>query len=172
MRKVWVHQGFERLAPRLVGMALCVALVGANAPGTFAEGDRPCAVTTPMVDGKFVPGQVWSFKSREFEPDATVTILKIESLPKIGEIIHVRVDGIRLRNCTGGPEPTTVQHAPFTREAIERSAGKLMRTGAVPDFGDGYAEWKAHCGGVYTITVIEMVVVDEKTYNKGFGCSV
>ena len=165
-------RGFKRFATRLVAMTLCLGLAGVRAPGSFAQSDRPCPVTTPMSDGKFVPGQVWSFKSRDFEPDAILTILKTESLPKIGEIVHVRLDGIRLRNCTGGPEPTSLQHAPFTRDAIERSVGRLIRTGAVPEFQDGYNEWKKHCGGVYRITVSAMVVVDEKTYNSQFGCSI
>jgi hypothetical protein len=41
----------------------------------------------------------------------------------------------------------------------------------VPDFEEGYSTWKKDCGGVYTITVAEMVVVDEKTFNNGSGCA-
>ena len=160
------------LPKRLLVTALCLTLAAASSPIATSQSGKPCLVTTPSTDQKFLAGHVWSFNSRDFEPDSTVTILKIESLPKVGEIVHVRIDGIRLRNCTGGPEPTSIEHAPFTRDAIERSVGKLIRTGAVPAFEDGYANWKAHCDGVYTIGVSEMVVVDEKTYNSGFGCSV
>ncbi len=159
------------LRRRLLVTALCVVTAGAASAVVPSPSNRPCPQTTPATDQKFVPGQVWSFKSRAFEPKATVTILKIESLPKIGEIIHVRVDGIRLRNCGGGPEPTSIEHAPFTRDAINRSVGELIRVGAVPAFEDGYENWKEHCGGVYTIRVSEMVVVDEKTFNSGSGCS-
>ncbi len=152
-----------------IALGLTLAPVG-SAAGRLQR-DRPCPVTSPASDTKFVPGQVWSFKGREFEPDATVTILKIETMPKIGRIIHVRLDGIRLRNCAAGSELTSLKHAPFTRDAIERSVGTLLRTGDVPAFEDGYAYWKAHCGGVYSITVPEMVVVDEKTLNSNSGCS-
>ncbi len=93
-------------------------------------------------------------------------------LPKIGVVVHVRLDGIRLRNCSGGPELTSVQHAPFTREAIDRSVSKLLSTSAVPDFKEGYDQWRNHCGGAYTITAAEMVVVDEKTFNTQMGCSI
>jgi len=172
VRIAWLHRGLNKFATQLMAGTLCLALAVTDAPCSFAQSDRPYPVTTRMSDKRFVPGQVWSFKSREFEPDPTLTILKIESLSKIGEIIHIRVDGIRLRNCTGGPEPTNIGHAPFTRDAIERSVGKLIRTGAVPAFEDGYGSWKENCGGVYTILVGEMIAVDEKTYNSQFGCSV
>jgi len=161
----------SRLQKRLFVTTLCLTLAAASSPAAFLQSSKPCPVTSPATDQKFAAGQVWSFRSREFEPDATVTILRIKSLPKIGEIIHVRVDGIRLRNCTGGPAPTSIEHAPFTRDAIERSAGRLRRNGAVPAFDDGYTNWKEHCGGVYTITVGEMVAADEYTFNSQFGCS-
>jgi hypothetical protein len=144
----------------------------AVSPGGFSQSHAPCPTTTPASDRKFAAGQVWSFRSRDFEPDATVTILKVESFPKVGKIVHVRIDGIRLRNCSGGPEPTSIGHAPFTRDAIERSAIRLLRAGAVPTFEKGYDDWKSHCGGVYSIAVREMVVVNEKTFNSNSGCSI
>lgn len=49
-------------------------------------------------------GQTWHYNARHGEEKSTLSVLKVESLPK-GIIIHIRVDGIRLRNCTGGPEP-------------------------------------------------------------------
>jgi len=121
-------------------------------------------------DPKFVPGQVWTYHSRSTEPAATLTVLKVETLPKIGVIVHLRLDGIRLRNCSGGPEPTEIEHAPFTRDAVDRSVVKLIRTGDVPPFQEGYDRWRHDCGGVYTITVAEMVAVDEQTFNAGSGC--
>ena len=156
---------------RLAYVMALLMVASLISPTGYAESGRPCAATVAVTDEKFVPGQVWSFKSREFEPDATLTVLKVESMAKIGVIVHVRLDGIRLRNCSGGPEPETIQHAPFTRGAVDRSVGKLVRTGGVPSFEDGYNDWKRHCGGVYTISVREMVEVDEKTFNSGSGCS-
>ena len=97
-------------------------------------------------------------------------MLKVEALPKVGTIIHVRVDHIRLRNCTGGPEPDNFQHMPFTRDAMERSITKLEKDGVdIPDLG-GYEQWRADCGGVYTITLAEAIKVAEYTFNKGLGC--
>ncbi|HXS12177.1 MAG TPA: hypothetical protein VN734_05705 [Acidobacteriaceae bacterium] len=135
-----------------------------------AQSSAPCPEPGAAVDAKFSPGQVWTYYSRETEPAATITVLKVETLPKIGVIVHIRLDGIRLHNCSSGPEPREIEHAPFTREALDRSVVKLIRTGEVPSFQEGYSRWRHDCGGVYTITVAEMVAADERTLNAGMGC--
>ena len=98
-------------------------------------------------------------------------MLRIESLPNVGTIVHVRVDNIRLRNCTGGSQPDTFQHMPFTRDAIDRSVTKMVKEDSdIPDYKEGYDEWRNACGGVYTITVSEAVTLGEATFRKGMGC--
>lgn len=131
---------------------------------------RPCPEPTETKDSKFRPGQVWQYKTRSHEQNSTLTILKIESLPKLGTIIHIRVEKIRLRNCTGGPEPDKFEHMPFARDAIERSVTKLLKESSVPDFHDGYDQWRSDCGGAYTITVAEAITVGEETFRKNLGC--
>jgi hypothetical protein len=131
---------------------------------------RPCPAPTEIKDSKFRPGQVWQYKTRPGEEESTITILKVETLPKLGTIVHVRVEKIRLRNCTGGPEPDKFEHMPFARDAIERSVTKLVREKKVPDFSDGYEQWRNACGGVYTISVAEAIGVGEETFSKGLGC--
>jgi hypothetical protein len=134
------------------------------------EKSQPCPEPTVTKDSRFRPGQVWQYNTRSHEKASTLTILKVESLPKGGVIIHIRVDKVRLRNCTGGPEPDNFQHMPFTHEAIERSVTKLIKEGDVPEFQDGYDEWRKACGGVYTITVAEAIKVGEETFRKNLGC--
>ena len=158
-----------RRISRWLALGFVIALVTASKGST--QGGKTCATPVAATDAKFAPGQVWTFKSRDFELNPTITILRIESWGKVGEIIHVRIDGIRLRNCRGGPEPNSIAHAPFARDAIERSAGTLLRTGDVPSYAEGYKDWLSHCGGVYTILVGEVVEVDEKTFNSQSGCS-
>jgi len=133
--------------------------------------DKTCTLPEPVSDSKFRPGQIWQYKTRSGEGQSFLTILRVESLPKVGTIIHIRVDKVRLRNCTGGPEPDNFQHMPFTRDAMERSVTKLEREDSkIPDYKDGYSEWHNACGGVYTITVAEAVAVGEATFRKGLGC--
>jgi hypothetical protein len=136
-----------------------------------AAKDKTCAAPELATDSKFHPGQVWQYKTRRGEESSVVTILKIESLPKIGTIIHIRVDKVRLRNCIGGPEPDKFEHMPFTREAIELSVTKLLKeTSEIPDYKDGYDEWRNACGGVYTVSVARAVEVAAATFSKNLGC--
>jgi hypothetical protein len=151
---------------------LALLLLSLLVQGATAQ-DKPHQCTTPELakDSKFVPGQVWTYKTRQSEESSTLTILKVEALPKLGTIIHIRVDKIRLRNCTGGPEPDKFEHMPFTRDAIERSITKMVREGKTPDFREGYDEWHKACGGVYTITVAEAVRVTEENFRQNLGCA-
>jgi hypothetical protein len=136
-----------------------------------AKDKRSCVKPEAAQDQKFHPGQVWQYKTRPGEADSFLTILKVESLPKFGIIIHVRVDKIRLKNCTGGPEPEQIAHMPFARDAIERSVTKLVKEKSdIPSFQDGYDEWSKACGGVYTITVAEVVQANQATFSSGLGC--
>ena len=59
-----------------------------------------------------------------------------------------------------GNGQTHIQHLPFAESAIERSVTALEReSGPVPDFADGYREWRQAFdegkGGVFAITVAE-----------------
>ena len=48
----------------------------------------------------------------------------------------------------------TVQHMPFVRAAIDSSVvAKLVDSGAVPDYRDGYAQWRRAKGGAFTVAV-------------------
>ena len=147
-------------------LATCVLI-----PKGLAVDKQPCAQPQSVVDPRYSPGQVWSYRTRPGENSSTVTILHVENLPKLGVIIHVRIDDIQLRNCTGGPAPTTIEHAPFTKAAIDKSVIRELKTiSPIPEFDEGDADWLAHCGGVYTITLAEMLDVDDVTFNAQFGC--
>jgi len=133
---------------------------------------RKCAEPQTVTDAKYSPGQVWAYRTRKGEESSTITVLRVESLPKLGVIVHVRLDGIELKNCSGGPSPTTIGHAPFTKDALDRSVTRLLEQGrTLPDYEQGYNNWREACGGVYTITVAEMLKVDEATFNSGMNCS-
>ena len=134
--------------------------------------DQKCAEPQPVNDPTYRPGQVWAYKARPGETSSTITILKVETLPKVGVVVHTRIDGFQFHNCTGGPAPNNLEHAPFAKTAIDRSVTRQLRTAsALPQFEEGYKEWLSHCGGVYTITVAEMLDADQTTFSAGLGCS-
>jgi hypothetical protein len=91
-----------------------------------AADTQKCAAPQRTVDSTYSPGQVWSYKTRPSEGLSTVTILRVETSPKVGVIVHVGIDGVQLKNCKGGPAPTTIDHAPFTKIAMDKSVSRQL----------------------------------------------
>ncbi len=128
--------------------AACAGLIFLWLGGCSKPGDHP--MNLPPAS-RFRPGQVWAFKTPADQPDAQLTILLVESRVPIGTIVHVGISGLTLPN--GG---STIQHMPFTELAVDQSVTTLLEpSGPVPDFAEGYAEWKQANGGVFTVTVAE-----------------
>jgi hypothetical protein len=66
-------------------------------------------------ESRYKPGQVWSLRIPE-APLARLTILRVESLPGAGTIVHVAVSGV----------PVSVGHMPFSEAAIDQSVRDLV----------------------------------------------
>lgn len=140
--------------------------------GVLPQKDTTLSVTT---DEKFKVGDEWQYITRKGEEKSTLIILKIESSPELGVIVHVAVNRIRLANCHGGPEPNSVPHMPFSRRALDESVTKRAASERpLPDYEDGYEEWKEAYAkkraGIYVVSVSKAVAVAEKTYRSGIGC--
>jgi hypothetical protein len=104
---------------------------------------------------KFHAGQVWAFTPPTNQPNAMLTVLRVENGGKLGTIVHIAISGV-----TYGNGQTQIEHMPFAEAAVERSVTTLEReSGPVPDFEDGYREWRrvfdAGKGGIFTIPVAE-----------------
>jgi hypothetical protein len=106
------------------------------------------AADTDSQKHGFVPGQVWTFHLDASEPVATLTVLKVETLEKIGEVVHISVSAVRV---PGGV--TRIGHLPMSRGALDSSVLKLVRTDSVPADLGGYEQWKRAKGGVFTTSV-------------------
>jgi len=64
---------------------------------------------------------------------------------------------------------------PFARRALDDSVTKKIATDRpLPDYKDGYNEWKEAYSrkqaGIYVIPVSTAVAIAEKTYRSGIGC--
>lgn len=127
-----------------------------------------------VKDDKYKPGQVWTYKTRPGEETSTFTVLRVEAAPKGKRIVHIHVDHVRLKNCRGGPAPHTFEHMPFFKQALDDSALRVIRASEVPDYTDGYYEWRkgweAGTAGAYTVTIAQALDVAQETFRQGLGC--
>jgi hypothetical protein len=117
-------------------------------------------------------GQVWSYKTRKHEDQSTLTIVKIDSDSKLGNIIHISITGLKMKNPDSENDPIdTIGHMPFTEKAIDKSVIKLIKEDSnLPDYKEGYDEWRIAFdnkqAGIYKISVSEAVEKAEKNLNK------
>lgn len=107
------------------------------------------------IASKFRPGQVWNFKTPKNQPNAKLTILRVENAGKVGTVVHIALSGVSYGN-----GQTNISHLPFAESAVDQSVTTLEReSGPVPNFSEGYRLWReafdAGKGGVFTITVAE-----------------
>ncbi len=117
-------------------------------------------------------GQIWKYNTRKGEEKSRVVILKVEDYGKRGQIVHISVNGVRIKNehIEGGISKE-IEHLPFDNETIIKSLTELeSKTENLPDFMDGYLQWKeafiSEKGGVFTIEVKEAIDFVEKSMNK------
>ena len=130
--------------------------------GIASAQKRTCEAPKPATDPEFRVGQVWSYHTRPGDEGSTVSIYKIETQGKIGEVIHVRVDGLHIHNGRGDEVPA-VPHMPFERKAFAESVVRLLRTDKdAPDAKEGYDNWRNACGGVYSIVIADVIRIVQK----------
>jgi hypothetical protein len=133
------------------------------------------ATLQDATDAKFKPGDVWQYATREGEDQSTLSILNVDNSPELGVIVHIGVERVKLTNCHGGQSPESVPHMPFARRALDDSVTKKVASNRpLPDFREGYEEWKEAYtqkkAGIYIVGVARAVSVAEKTYRSGIGC--
>jgi hypothetical protein len=90
---------------------------------------------------EYKPGQVWK---TPFGGATVVTILKIENLPKLGKIVHVRIDKLPNIGCGGLEFTQSIQHLAFAEKMLRGGLTDLIEENAeLPDsYFDEYRQWE------------------------------
>ena len=128
--------------------------------------------TAASLAQEFAQGQVWSYKTRRGEEASTLLINKIDNDANLGEIFHITVSDVRVKNKRVPGELTTeLPHFPVARETLEASCVKLIRVAKPnPNYAEGYAQWKRAFdqgrAGIFAVPVSEIVQIVETTVNK------
>lgn len=96
----------------------------------------------------------------------------MESHPKLGEIVHIHVNGLRLRNPQlPGGYSSEIGHLPYSAAALRESVVKLDTVGVeLPEFEEGYQQWKSAFdegrAGVWSVPVSDAVAGMEAAINR------
>lgn len=106
-------------------------------------------------DDKFKVGQIWKYNTRTVEENSTLTILKVEKYNSVGVVIHIYVNGLKLKN----PQRPSglsddIGHLPLSKTSVLKSVSTLVSSDEkLPDFREGYNNWKevfdSNKGGVF-----------------------
>jgi hypothetical protein len=121
------------------------ALLIASAPAAFAETIA------------FEAGQVWSLKA-PMDPAARVHIGRVEDN---GQVIHISLWGQPIDAPEPLASPLVAGHLPISAEALTSSVDAVVDEPVLEglQFEEGYGEWQRAHGGVFTISVSEIVDV-------------
>ena len=120
----------------------------------------------------FAPGQVWTYTTRPGEQASRIIVCRVEADPRLGQIVHIHVKGVRLKNkhAPGGVSDQ-IGHMPYSGDALRKSVTTLESTNAaLPSFEEGYREWRSAFdkggAGVWTAPVSEAITGMESALNQ------
>lgn len=112
---------------------------------------------------RYEVGQVWNYQTRPGEESSTFVITRITS---IGDqtCYSIFVENIHLvANSLSGEWQDELPHAPMTADALDQSVTDLVETrDRLPDFEYAYNEFMEAEGGIFTITVSQVIDVIEQ----------
>jgi hypothetical protein len=130
--------GFAPMSARVRRTGTAVLIVASLLVACARKPPPPAADAGVALE----PGQIWSYETRPGEESSLLTILKVEPHPKHGTIVHVSLEGLRLKipSAQGGSS-STIGHLPFQEAALRGSLLKMVTRTAAPTMG-GYKTWK------------------------------
>jgi hypothetical protein len=114
-------------------------------------------------------GQCWTYAARPGEEDSFLVIRKIETLPKLGEVIHISVFGLKIKSPSALKGYTDqAGHLPISGASLRGSLKEKIQK-KIPDVNwqEGYQMWLEAKGGVFTKPVSDCVSFMEEAINRG-----
>ena len=117
-------------------------------------------------------GQLWSYKTRPSEPDSEFIVIKVETHPDWGIIVHISLRGLKVKNhYNESGFSSIIVHLPFEEASIiESVTEKLADNAPLPDFQDGYSTWQEAFdqgkGGVWQWPIAKAIDAMEDIINS------
>ena len=103
-----------------------------------------CGKQPEPAISKYHPGDEYSFAGRTGDEKPHFLVLKVDTHPKEGNIIHVAINGVRITN-PKAPKgfSDSIGHFPISEAALDQSGPKILKTGSpLPDFKEAYQLWR------------------------------
>jgi hypothetical protein len=102
---------------------------------------------------QFAEGTTWHYRARCGEEGSLIKIHRIEIDTETGEeVFHISAIGLR------SPHFDDIQHIPVSRRTLELSVtAPAHDPGQFPSCEEGIAIWREENGGVYAISIAEIV---------------
>lgn len=139
------------------GAALVLAFIGGVA--FFAAQSYGGVAGRPVVK----EGECWSYATRSGEEQSFLVIRKIETLPEVGEVIHVSVFNLKIKT-PRAPEAviTHVSHVPYAGPVLRGSLTRRIDRAVPPtEWEESYRVWRQAFeedrGGVHMVSVRQSV---------------
>src|SRR5262249_12503742 len=132
-------QGYNVLRGVLMRRILIVAFLLAVSSLCFGQ-----STNSTKQPALYKAGQVWKLDDQLGFNDSTVTILKVESRPKVGIVIHVRIDKVPAGDCSSVHLTKSIEHLALTERTLRESARELLKENAeLPDaYFEAYRLWE------------------------------
>lgn len=124
------------------------------------------------IKPQFQVGQEWYYQTRPNEENSTVKIVKTETYKEIGNLIHISISGVKIKNPkypNGVLEE--VLHLPIAEEALQKSTTQLKNNRTdLPNYEFGYVRWKTafdeEKAGYFAIPLREVIqYLEDGTYD-------
>lgn len=127
----------------------------------------PTAATTAVTaPDRYAVGQVWEYRTRPQDSGSLIKIQRIEDGGKIGRIYHISIVGLTFPGAQA--RESILMHSPISRQTLDSSVTVLSNVQRDwPDVTDGIAEWREAKGGVFTISIAEIVALTEQVMSQG-----
>jgi hypothetical protein len=117
----------------------------------------------------FAPSQEWQYKTRSADINSSLVIGGLETHEKMGDIVHIAIKNVRVANPDAdGGFSTHISHIPISPPALRASVINMVNSDTEADgITEGIAAWREANGGVFTISVAEVVQYIEELLSGG-----
>jgi len=112
----------------------------------------------------YAAGQVWRYSPRPGDEGSLLKIGRVETDPAFQQgrpIYHISVIGVHMGV---DRHVTEIGHLPVSQETLDMSVIALSDSNApFPNVENGIEQWRQAKGGVFTLTVAQIVAVTDRT---------